>query len=410
MNVDRFIAGKMIWGKSSNQQRGGTKTAIRISILGISLGVAVMILSLCIVTGFQQEIRSKAIGFGGHIQLRNFSLNSGIDDTPVQIDQPFYPEINSVPEVNNIQVFANKAGILKTEEELSGVMVKGIYSDFDWSFFAQNLVEGKALNIVDSVVNDSILISEYTARRLKLKLNDKVYIYFVENNHPRPRKFYIGGIYNTGLAQFDERIVLADIRHIQKINKWSKNQVGGFEINLKRYEDLDKMDEIIRDEVGFALRTEKITDKYIDIFSWLKSQDINITIILTLMLLVSGVTMTTALLILILERTNMIGVLKSMGARNWTIRKIFLYNAAYLTTLGLLGGNIIGIGLAFLQQHYGFITLNEEIYYLSQVPININLFHIILLNVGTLIACTLMLIVPSYVITKISPVKAIRFN
>lgn len=400
----------MIFGRAE-QGKNTTKPVVKISVFGIALGVAVMILSLSIVTGFQNEVRSKVIGFGGHFQLRSFGLNSGLDDIPVSTDQPFYPSIQEkYDHVENIQVFANKAGILKTEDELAGVLVKGIGSDFNWSFFNQNLVEGKPLTISEGTKNDSILISSHTARQLRLKLHDKTYVYFIQDGRPRPRKFYIAGIYSTGMKQFDEKVIIADIGHIQTINQWDSSQVGGFEINLKTYQDLFKSDEMLKNEIGFDLKVESITEKHIEIFSWLNMQDTNVIIILSLMILVSGVTMTTALLILILDRTQMIGILKSMGATNWIIRKVFLYNAAYLITKGLIWGNVIGLTIAILQQQFGFLTLDEEVYYLSQVPINLNVWHILFLNVGTLILCTLMMVLPSIVITKISPAKAIRFN
>ena len=400
----------MIWGNSQDG-KGSTKPIVRISVFGIALGVAVMVLSLSIVTGFQQEIRSKVVGFGGHLQLRSFSLNSGLDDQPISKNQSFYPSIaDKYEEIDNIQVFANKAGILKTQEELAGVVVKGIGSDFNWSFFEQNLKQGKRFHISEDSPNDSIIISEYTARQLKLALNDKIFVYFIQNGQPRPRKFYISGIYSTGMKQFDEKIVIADIQHIQRINQWNSNQVGGFEINLKQYEDLFTTDYIISEEIGYDLKVDRITERFIEIFSWLNMQDTNVVIILSLMILVSAVTMTTALLILILDRTRMIGILKSMGASNWIIRKVFLYNAAYLIIKGLFWGNLIGLSIAFLQLQFGFLTLDEEVYYLSQVPINLNWLHLLFLNIGTLTLCTLMMIIPSVVITKISPVKAIRFN
>jgi lipoprotein-releasing system permease protein len=410
LNPERFIAFKMIWG-SAQKGKSSTKPIVRISVFGIALGVAVMVLSLSIVTGFQNEIRSKVIGFGGHIQLRSYSLNTGLDDNPISIDQPFYPSIQEkYDEVENIQVFANKAGILKTQDEIAGVVVKGIGQDFNWAFFEQNLKEGQRFTVNSTSPNDSIIISEFTARQLKLKLYDKIFVYFIQDGKPRPRKFYISGIYSTGMKQFDEKIVIADIQHIQRINQWNKDQVGGFEINLKNYEDLFSTDYILREEIGFDLKADRITERFIEIFSWLNMQDTNVVIILSLMILVSAVTMTTALLILILDRTQMIGILKSMGASNWVVRKVFLYNAAYLILKGLFWGNLIGLTIAFLQLQFGFITLDEEVYYLSQVPININWLYLLLLNVGTLTLCTLMMIVPSVVITKISPVKAIRFN
>lgn len=368
-----------------------------------------MLISVAIVTGFQSEIRAKVIGFGSHIQITSYDSDNTVETSPVSRMQPFYPYLDTVPGIRHIQVYATKSGIIKTDEEIQGVIIKGIGTDFDWSFFEQNFVSGSRIHFPDSGKSNGMVISNHISKKLKLEVGDKLLMYFIQQP-PRLRKFEIAGIYETGLEKFDQAYVLADIRHIQKLNDWNENQVSGFEVLLENFSDLDKMDEFIYKYIGMELYSTKITDRHRDIFGWLELQDWNVVIIITLMVLVAGINMISALLILILERTNMIGILKAMGANNWSIRKVFLYNATYLIGTGLIWGNIIGVSLCLLQKQFGIITLPQESYYVSVVPINFDLLTLVVLNVGTLLLCMLMLIIPSYVVTKITPVKAIRFN
>ncbi len=602
-----------------------------------------MILSLAIVNGFQSQIRDKVIGFGAHIQITHYANSGAYESAPVLKNQSFYPGLNEADGVRHIQIYATKAGIVETKEDIQGVVVKGIGSDFDWSFFEDKIVDGKLLQLNDSTKNDSILVSKRIAQKLKLKLGDKLNTYFfgVAQNKPgsqitskastlsigneqsdqqvillinksrsdsmvvskavattlqlnisdklttrlflesdassetqafyesRPftigdiqekqlqdwnasmltltngkdsvffassnaigyplninsrvtarllkeapvtvqsykvRPFYIGGIYETGMEEIDKRVILADIQHIQKLNKWGieahilvndetgdsleiegiaysntpnldyqwsikglrgkgphkisasadsmvqlivsdvsyvsdsletipdtallywnsvdgmletrevtsggsgKYYTGGFEVLIDEYDDLSRMDEIIYQNIGFNLNSTTILNEYPEIFGWLEMIDINVYVIIILMIGVALINMTAALLTLILERTNMIGVLKALGAPNWSIRKIFLYNATYLIGKGLIYGNIIGLLLCFIQYKFGVITLPQENYYVSIVPINLNFYHLLYLNVGTLLICSIVLILPSYLVTKISPIKAIRFN
>lgn len=412
MNLELFIAKKIIGSNNAENPNssGGTKPIIKIAVGGIAIGMIIMLISVFILTGFQREIRNKVIGFGSHIQVTSFHNQEGFETEPIQKRLPFYDEIKKLPQVKNVQVYATSGGMLKTDEDIMGVVLKGVDTDFDWEFFNQNIVEGSTFSINDSVRKDSILISQKIAKKMKLGLNDKVIVFFIVNNKPRPRKFYVNGIYETGLEGFDDIILIGDIKHIQRLNKWEKDQVGGYEINLKSYDDLESMDELIYKEIPYEYKTTPITQKHAEIFGWLDLQDINVIIIIILMIAVSGINMTSALLILILERTNMIGMLKAMGAVNFSIRKIFLYNAAYLIAKGLFWGNLIGLGLAYLQKYTGIITLPQESYYISQVPINIDFLYVLILNLGTMGLCILMLIIPSYIVTKISPIKAIRFE
>jgi len=411
LNFEYFIAKRIISGRKTAEdtKNSGTRPIIRISVMSIAIGLAVMLISVAIVTGFQSEIRAKVIGFGSHIQITSYDSDNTIETSPVDRNQSFYPHLDTVPGIRHIQVYATKSGIIKTDEEIQGVIIKGIGTDFDWSFFEKNLIKGKRIHLSDTGKSNDIVISNIIAKKLKLEVGDKLLMYFIQQP-PRLRKFEIAGIYESGLEKFDQAYVLADIRHIQKLNDWDENQVSGFEVLLENFSDLEKMDEFIYKYIGMELYSTKITDRHRDIFGWLELQDWNVVIIIALMVLVAGINMISALLILILERTNMIGILKAMGANNWSIRKVFLYNATYLISIGLLWGNIIGVSLCMLQKYFGIITLPKESYYISVVPINFDWLTLLLLNIGTLLLCTLMLIIPSYVVTKITPVKAIRFN
>lgn len=397
--------------KGDRNSKKFTQPIIKISIAAIALGITVMIIALSIVSGFQREIRNKVIGFGGHIQITKYDSQNTYEATPIDKNQAFYPFLDTVDGIKHIQIFATKAGIIKTNEDIYGVIVKGIGSDFDWSFFNDKLKEGSPIVIDTANPTNDIIISQTIANKMNIKLHDKMFLYFIQTDGQlRPKDFIVKGIYQSGLEQFDNIYVITDITHIQKRNNWSSNQIGGFEVIIDNYEDLTKLDEFVYDHIGYDLHSVTIIDKNPDIFNWLELQDLNVMIIIILMVLVAVINIISALLILILERTNMIGILKSLGMPNWNVRKVFLYNALNLIIKGLVIGNIVGIGLCLLQLQFGFFKLPEESYYVSEVPIQLNLYSIIILNIGTLIVCFLMLILPSYVITKISPVKAIRFD
>jgi lipoprotein-releasing system permease protein len=416
LNTERFIAKRIIFGTGSNQL---SRPIMRVSVLGITLGMALMILTVAIITGFQREIRNKLIGFGSHIQITNYDNNVSDEPQPINRQQAFIKDLNAIPDIKHIQVYATKNGIVKTKNDNEGVLLKGVSDDYDWSFINQNLVSGKVFNVSDTGLSKSIVISQTLADKLELKMNDKMIIYFLikktdslENlsYEQRVKTFFVSGIYNTGFEDTDKKLVLVDIGQIRKLNYWDKNEIGGFEIAINNYNKIDEAKEKVDEVIGQGFSAQSIKDTNATIFSWLDLQDVNGIVVITLMLLVAGINMISALLILILERTNMIGILKALGAKNKSIQKIFLYNAIYLIGQGLLFGNILGLGIAFLQQHYGLIELDAKTYYISVVPININILHIIMLNVGTLVCCLLMLIIPSFIVSKITPVKAIRFN
>lgn len=383
---------------------------VRISIVSVALGLAVMILAIAIVTGFQQQIRDKITGFGAHIQIAKFDSNNSFEYAPVSMEQSFYPSLEKEYGVKHIQVFATKAGIVQTDEQIQGVVLKGVGKDFDWSFFRDKMVAGKPFTVGKGAPCDSVIISQKLASTLKLKNGDPVRTYFIIDNQVRGRKFYISGIYNTGLEDFDKLYLFGDIAQIQKLNGWDSTQVSGFEVMVKRFDELNAISTEVYKNIGYDLDARTIRELYPQLFDWLDLQDMNVVIILVLMILVSGIAMISTLLILILEKTRMIGILKALGARNFSIRQIFLYQAVYIIGRGLIWGNIAGLLICFIQMQFGIFKLPEESYFMSTVPIHLSLWHLIMLNAGTIITCTAMLIIPSIVITRISPVKAIRLD
>ena len=407
MNVEYFIAKRLFTAKKKNNTH--TKPILRIAILAIALSVAVMLLSLTILTGFKNQITSKIIGFGSHITITNFTDNHSYESEPISIRQDFYPNIATKDGIKHISVFASKAGVIKTKDEILGVVFKGVDSDYNWNFFEKNLIDGNIFSLNDSMKSNSVLISESISRALQLGVDDDLVMYFVQDP-PRVRKFKITGIYNTALTEFDKLFVLGDIMHIQALNSWHNNEVGGFEITIDDFEELDVINADIYDKISYNLNARSIKEKTPQLFDWLDLQDMNVRVILILMLIVGATNMITALLILILDRTRLIGVLKSFGARNWSVRRVFLYSTVYLLLKGLLLGNVIGLGLSFLQREFSLISLDPETYYMNTVPIYFNFIDILCLNIGTIIVCYLILIIPSIIITKITPVKAIRFE
>ena len=406
MNVEYFIAKRLFTAKEENNSY--TKPILRIAILAIALSVAVMLLSIMVVTGFKNDISDKIIGFGSHITISSFSDNQSYETEPIQISDSLYATLLANDQVKQMSAFATKAGIVKTKDEILGVVLKGVSDEYDWSFFKDNLISGTCLSLTDSVKSNQVLISETSANVLQLGVGDNLIMYFVQDP-PRVRKFEIAGIYNTALADFDKLFVMGDIKHIQQLNAWKNNQIGGLEIAVNDFSNLKEITEEIYEQIPYDLNAESVKEKTPQIFDWLDLQDVNVRVILILMLIVGGVNMITALLILILERTKMIGILKALGANNWSVRRVFLYSAIHLILKGLFWGNCIALGFAFLQQKFSIISLDPSIYYMNTVPINFDFTAILLLNLGTIVVCYLILIIPSIIITKITPVKAIRF-
>jgi len=411
LNYEVFIAKRII--ASKKHKNSVSSPIIKISILAIAIGLIVMLFSVATGVGLQRKIKEKISGFNGDIQISNYdSNNSKITVNPIDLDQEFYPEFTNVPNVKSVQPYATKGGIIRTPKEFEGVILKGIDKNYDWSFFTEYLMAGK-IPIIGEEISNEVLISEMTSNRLGLKVGETFHMFFVKDNPnkiPNSRKFTVAGIYNSGFKEFDETYLIGDIRHIQKMNKWGESKVGGFEISTYDFNDLNRTGFEIYSSIDSTLNAYTIAEKFPAIFEWLNLFDTNIAVIIGIMILIAGINMITALLVLILERTQMIGILKALGNNNWSIQKIFLYNATYLISVGLLWGNIIGIGLLLSQKYFGFISLNPETYYVNQVPVYLSVEHVLLINVGTLILCFVMLIIPSFIVSKISPVKAIKFD
>jgi len=411
LNYELFLAKRIIAAKQYKSSI--SSPIIKIAITAIALGIIIMLVSIATGVGLQHKIKEKISGFNGHVQITNFEdNNSQITVSPILIDQEFYPDFKNVEGIMSVQKFATKAGIIRTEKDFEGVIFKGVGHEFDWSFFKSYLTQGGILKL-NGEVSNSVLISKITADRLKLKVGDDFNLFFVKddpNKPPNVRKLSIAGIYNSGFKEFDENYVIGDIKHIQRLNKWESDEIGGFEVLINDFDKLEEKGNEIYNNVPSTLNAQTVSEKYPAIFEWLQLFDTNIIVIIGIMILIAGINMITALLVLILERTQMIGILKALGSSNWSIRKVFLYNATYLVTIGLFWGNLIGIGLLLIQKYSGIIQLNPESYYVSEVPVYIGIEYILILNIGTLILCLIMLLIPSYIVSKISPVKAIKFD
>lgn len=417
MNLEYFIAKRLIAAK--NHKSSISAPIIKIAIAAIAIGMIMMIVSVATGIGLQQKIREKVAAFNGHIIITNYDDNqSEVSINPISTRQDFYPKFKSVEGISHIQAVATKAGIIRTETSFEGIVFKGVGKDYQWKNLEEYLIQGK-LPDVSKNLNPEVLISRYLADRLGLKVGDKFNTFFMKENSdqlPNLRVFVVAGIYNSGFQEFDATYIIGDIRHLQRINKWKPDQVGAFEVFIDDFNKIDQKGQEVYDntqnkeDASKTLDTQTIAEKYYNIFEWLQLFDFNIIVILVIMVIVATINMVVALLVLILERTQMIGILKAIGASNWTVRKIFLYNAFYLIIRGLLWGNIIGIGLIVIQQQFGIVKLNPDSYYVNVAPAHLDWFYILLLNIGTLIICLAVLLIPSYIVTKISPVKAIRFD
>jgi lipoprotein-releasing system permease protein len=410
LNYELFIAKRIIAGKK--YKNSISSPIIKIAITAIALGIIIMLIAVATGAGLQYKIRDKMAGFKGHIQIVNYDANnSDVSTTAIKKNQDFYPIFKNIEGIRNVQIFANKAGILRTKTDFEGIIFKGVSTDYDWSFFKEYLVEGVVPNFNQPRTRE-VLLSQTIINRLQLKLNDTIlatFIKTVNSKLPSNKKYIISGIYNTGFLQFDKSMMIGDIREVQKLNKWTENEVGGFEVLLDNFDEVEEKGEAVYNSIGATLNSKTIVNAYPNVFDWIELFDNNVWFIIAIMILIAGINMITALLVLILERVQMIGVLKALGSNNTSIRKIFLYNATYLILKGLFWGNIIGLSIIFIQHHFKIITLNPETYYVSTMPVYISFTAILLLNIGTLVLCFLMLIIPSFIITKISPSKSIKF-
>lgn len=414
MNTELFIVRRMIGSRKAG--RSFSRSIVGIAIFGIALNLAVMIVAVAIVTGFKNEISSKVTGFGAHIQILNLDSNLSYETAPVPARLEGISRVSDLEGIHNVQPFAIKAGIIKTGEEIHGAVLKGIDGSYDWSFIEEHLTEGELFHVSDTARTNDVVLSHSTASLLKLGVGDRFTMYFIQDP-PRARTFNIRGIYNTSLEEFDRLYVFADIKQVQRLNNWSEGEVSGYEVLIKDINDLPELSQAVMELVAFEfledgsrLKVDNALQKNSQIFDWLKLQDMNVVVLVILMLVVAGFNMISGLLILILERTNMIGILKALGTRNASVRKIFLYQSGYLTLVGLAWGNLFGLAICLAQKYLNLIPLDPSSYYLDTVPINLNLLHLLALNAGTMAITFLFLLIPSMIIARISPDKSIRFN
>lgn len=368
-----------------------------------------MIIAIAIVKGYQQQVRNKIIGFNSNIQVTHLDLNNSYESLPIERDTLFERMARKQTGITGIQRFATKAGIIKTDESFEGIVLKGVDSDYNWGFLKTHTQVGDTFTVNDSMVSNNIMLSKITANRMNLKLGDPVFIYFIQDP-PRIRKFKICGIFDTGMGDLDEIYAFADIKQVQKLNNWKPMQISGYELGLNEFKETENIRESLAGITPYTMGISSIFELYPALFDWLLLLDMNVVIIIILMIAVAAINMITALLILILERTQMVGVLKALGSTDSMISKIFLYMAANIIFKGLLLGNFLGIGLAWLQMHYGFFKLDQSSYYLDSVPIELVFKDILLINLGSFVICLLILILPAKFVSKIKPVKSIKFN
>jgi len=391
-------------------KRTFSKLIVRIAIIGIMLGLGVMILSLAIVKGFKHEIRNKVRGFAGDIRVVKFDLNNSYQSSSFPADSEFVKRALKSPFITHVMPVATKPGIVKANNEIEGVVLKGVDKNYDWSYFKKMMVAGEVISFADSVeAQKEIMISQTTADRLKLKVGDKLLMYFVEDDL-RKRQFKIKGIFNIGVEEVDKTFVIGALSLINRLNNWKLNEIGQYELRVADFDHINEAAYALETVLPVKLKEYTIEEDYPTIFEWLNLLDVNSVVMLVLMVAVAVINMISALLIMIHERTAMIGMLKAMGASNWAIRKIFLINASYLIGFGLLLGNLLGIGLGYFQMYTHFFQLDQASYYMTFVPVEFNIFDIVALNIGTLIICLLVLIIPSTLVSRISPVKAIQFK
>lgn len=418
MNFELFIAKRIIAAKQ--YKSSVSSPIIKIAVLAIALGMIMMLIAVAAGIGLQEKIQEKVAAFNGHVVISKYDNNtSEVSAKPIDLHQDFYPDFNAVDGIKYVQPVANKAGIIRTETDFEGITLKGVGEDYTWNYFNEFLVSGRLPDVSGKRENAEVLLSEYLANRLGFSIGSIVTTHFPKEDLeklPNTRNFKVVGLYNSGFQDFDKTILIADIRHVQRMNKWQKNaeknyiEVGSFEVFLEDFNQLDLKTKEIYQNTDSFLKVTSIKDKFYTIFEWIKIFDFNIYMIIGIMILISVINMSVMLLVLILEKTKLIGLLKAMGGNNWSIRKIFLYNASYIVLIGLFWGNLIGLSLLFIQKYCGLFPLDPSNYYVTEVPVYINFWYIVALNVGTFVICFLLLLIPSQIITKISPVKAIRFE
>lgn len=415
MNLPYFLAHRIY--AQNDDKRKVSRPAIRIATIGVAIGLAVMIVSVCVVLGFKHAIRDKVIGFGSHIQVAEYNALMGGDGRAVHMDDSVMSVLSHIQGVKHVQRFAYRQGILKTDDDFLGVMFKGVGPEFDSTFIHKNMVEGSIPRFSDKVSGNKLLISKSMADKLHLKTGSRLFAYFIDYTGVRMRRFTISGVYQTNLTQYDNTICFTDLHAVAKLNGWPADVAGGAELTINNFEQLDDVERTViakvnrtTDHYGNTFASKTIKEVSPQIFSWLSLLDLNVWIILAIMMCVAAVTMISGLLIIILERTQMIGLLKALGAGNATVRHTFMWFSAFIIGRGLLWGNLVGLGLVALQYVTGLVKLDPATYYVSTVPVEVNLLYIVLLNIGTLIISLFVLIAPSYLISHIHPAKTMSYE
>jgi lipoprotein-releasing system permease protein len=403
VNVSRYISRKLAGAGAESF----TSTVTKIAVISIALGLAVMLVSFAILEGFRNEIQAKIFGFGAHLHISKYDTNNSYEGYPISTRNVLEEE--SLPGVRHVQPFARKTAIIKTDEEVLGVVLKGVDQDYDLSGIKGNLVAGSLISYSDTAASNDVLLSQKIASKLQLEVGDRAIFYFIQNP-PRVRRFTVKGIYKTGLDEFDEVYVIGDLRQIRELNNWGDTLVGGYEVYLNDFQQIDTVTERLYEQIDYDLQVEKITDRYAPLFDWLELLRKNVVIFLILIIFVATFNMVSTVFIMILERTNMIGVLKALGATDRQIRQIFFFKGLQLTLKGLVWGNVVGLGFCLVQYHFKLIPLDPENYYMDTVPISWNFLAFALLNLTILVLTMLAILIPSVLIARIRPVTAIRFD
>ena len=422
LNIEKFIADRI--SNSGENKSNISKPIVKIGIIGITLGISVMLLTVSIVLGFKREITSKITGLTAEVVVSSINLNSSNEPAPILIPEQQFQQLKALPFVKHIQKTAFKNGILKTNTENEGLLLKGVDAAFDFTYLKERLIEGKLIALNDTLASNEVMVSKTLADKLDLKVGEKLLVYFISQqtfidsasgseitkSEKRSRNFKICGIFKTDFADFDDKLTIVDLKQIQRLNYWQNGEVGSYEIKTNNFENLDQQVSSIEDIIGYNFSVNSVRDLYYNIFVWLDKLDINGVVIIILMILVATINMITALLILILERTTMVGLLKTLGMPNVTVKNIFLWIGLRLIGRGMLYGNLIGIGLCYIQLHFKLATLDPQTYYVDYVAVEINWLYFLWLNLGTFLICNIMLLLPALIISKLTPIKTLKFD
>lgn len=405
-SFERFIAQRFL-PKDPNSYSG---PLVNIATYSIALGVLVMVMAVCILRGFQGQIKQKVVGFGSHIVVSSYAMGNINEEVPIATDRPEVQRLRTTPGVKHVNFFASKGGMIKTEDQIQGIVFKGVDAAYDSTFFASNLIEGRLFQFPDSSASNEIIVSQTLANRLSLALGDKVRTYFWQGETYRARAFTVCGIYNTDLTEFDEHYIVGDLRQVQKLNGWDSNQVAGYEVLVDDFKHLDRAKDLVLAQLGYDLTMATIVEQNPALFSWLDLLDSNIVLIITIMMLVCMVAIISALLIMIFEKTSAVGLLKALGSSNVSIRKIFLLKSSVIIAKGILLGDALALLLCWLQQRFHLVSLDSESYMMDTVPIAMGPWTFVAISLGTLAVCLVALLLPTTYISHIQPAKTIKFD